>query len=532
MSRPYDRNELQGLMDLYCQGALSDEQSRRLASILRENSQARRDYLEYMDVHAALQWEIGSRAQITEISRHFRKELRSEVAKRSRSPVLGFLDRARQIGGESPLATALMWMVMAILLSGTLLTAVFICMMIFGIKPPVGQQAVAKNGEQGAGNMKQQAPSSSPVARLIRLVDCNWESGAAPPATGDDLAPGRKLALKSGLAEIIFQGGAKTVLEGPATLEINSRTAAFLRQGKFTVTVENPLARGFAVYTPGMKYTDLGTEFGVMVAQSGEQEVHVFRGKVQAEVVRDEGASEKQGDAESPSSPPHQASPPPAVILSANEAIHVAAPSPANGEERQVRRIASDEKRFFRAIPSPTGVPLFGTGVGLKRGAADPHWEITKISTDDKFKPQSAVVTDPLPIYLRGGKDTAQWISNSQALRVMPDACRCTYCTRFDLKGYDASTARIEGRFLADDYVVEMRVNGKSVPLPLGAHGQFLYAKWLAFKIEEGFVAGENTLEIVIENSSNAQKGYVNTMALCVECKCTAQPMLTSKTDK
>jgi hypothetical protein len=219
-------------------------------------------------------------------------------------------------------------------------------------------------------------------------------------------------------------------------------------------------------------------------------------------------------------------------VLSANEAIHVAAPGAAKTDDRQVQRIAADDKRFVRAIPSRTAVPLFSTGVGLDHGAVDPHWEITKISTDYKFKPQPAVVADPLPIYVRGAKATAQWISKSQALQVMPDACRCTYRTRFDLGGFSASTARIEGRLAVDDYVAEIRLNGKVVPLPAGARGQFLYAKWLDFKIEEGFVAGENTLEIVIENSSNAQKGYVNTMALCAECKGTALPVLTSKTVK
>jgi hypothetical protein len=114
----------------------------------------------------------------------------------------------------------------------------------------------------------------------------------------------------------------------------------------------------------------------------------------------------------------------------------------------------------------------------------------------------------------------------------MPDACRCTYRTRFDLNGFDPSTARIEGRILADDYVVEIRLNGKTVPAPAGARGPNRYAKWLEFKIEEGFADGDNTLEIVIENSSHAQKGYVNTMALCVECKGTARPLLALEPEK
>jgi hypothetical protein len=451
-----------------------------------------------------------------------------------RSPMRGLLHRMLHIGGETPVATALMWLVMAILLSGTVLTAIFIGMMVFGPKRPDGQPNLARSGEQEAGRKNAaQVPSAvantTPVARLIRMVDCHWEGGRVAPALGDEFAAGRKLVLKSGLAEIIFQGGARTLLQGPATLEIRSRLGVYLQQGKFTVAVENPLAKGFEVRAPGMKYTDLGTEFGVFVATNGEQEVNVFRGRVQAEVVRDEGEGARRKEADTSSS---ASAPSPPVVLSANQAIHVAAPNAANAEDRQVRQVAPDDKQFIRAMPAPKDLPLYGTGEGLNRGAIDSHWEITNISTDKDFKSQPAVVADPLPIYLRGQRDKAQWISKSQALQLMPDACRCTYRTRIDLTGFDSSTAHIEGRLAADDYVAEILLNGKTVPLPAGTRGPFLYAKWLAFKIDGGFVAGENTLEIVIENSSNAQKGYVNTMALCVECKGTALPILTSKTDK
>ena len=71
----------------------------------------------------------------------------------------------------------------------------------------------------------------------------------------------------SGLAEIIFENG-QTILQGPATLEVRSRSSAVLTRGKLSVTVEKPQARGFEVVSPGMKYTDLGTEFGVLVAEN------------------------------------------------------------------------------------------------------------------------------------------------------------------------------------------------------------------------------------------------------------------------
>src|SRR5262249_25964613 len=148
---------------------------------------------------------------------------------------------------------------------------------------------------------------------------------------------------------IMFQGGARTVLEGPATLEIRSSFGVFLQQGKFTVTVEDPLVKGFEVLAPGMKYTDLGTEFGVVVAANGEQEVHVFRGKVEAEQVEDEGESGSRGDLEPPSSPPRPLAPSPPLVLTANQAIRVPAPHTADKPDEPIQRLAADAKQFVRA---------------------------------------------------------------------------------------------------------------------------------------------------------------------------------------
>ena len=86
----------------------------------------------------------------------------------------------------------------------------------------------------------------------------------------------------------MFQSGARAVLQGPATLEVASKTSALLQHGKVTVTAEEPDAHGFEIHTPGMKVTDLGTEFGVLVAKDGMQEVHVFRGSVQRQSMERE----------------------------------------------------------------------------------------------------------------------------------------------------------------------------------------------------------------------------------------------------
>jgi hypothetical protein len=457
----------------------------------------------------------------------------SQMGGRQRSPVLGFLNRMMHVGGESPVATALTWIVMAILVSGTALTAVFIGMMVFGGKPPVGKQEVAGSGERRAispvPNSVPAVANTTPVARLTRVVDCNWESKGAAPNIGDDFAPGRKLALKSGLAEIIFQGGARTLLEGPATLEIRSCMGVYLQQGKFTVTVENPLARGFEVLAPGMKYTDLGTEFGVAVAANGEQEVHVFRGNVRAEEVTDESSG--TGDAEpapapqgvqsvtgsDDSHPPSPSSHKAPAVLSANQGLHVAAPDPSGNRAKQVERIAANEKQFVRSLRGP--FPLFSTGVDLDRGADDPHWEIIAISTDPKFTPRHAVAAVPAKSYLPDARDKAQWIADAKTPSTMQKGCRWTLRTRFDLSGFDPATASIEGKVAVDNYLIEMRLNGKKVPLPSVRASEW-FARGVPIKVDSGFTSGANTLEIVIENADSGEE--YNPMGICLDWRGTA----------
>ena len=92
MNHKYDRDELFRFLDALCHGTLSVEQSQRLTGILRENPSARRDYLEYMDLHAALQWDVAGRAKIAEIGRQFCEELESLPTPRSRFAVRGLLD--------------------------------------------------------------------------------------------------------------------------------------------------------------------------------------------------------------------------------------------------------------------------------------------------------------------------------------------------------------------------------------------------------------------------------------------------------
>ena len=399
--------------------------------------------------------------------------------------MLGFLHRALHDAGH-PVAVNVA--VLLMLLTGTsfLVMLFYILFLSRGVNVHVDVQrpeiTERKPDVSPSPPLPSPPPSVQPAARLIHAADCRWAEGSNGPAVGDDLSPGRKLVLDSGLAEIMFISGATALLEGPAKFEIGSRTSGLLNWGKVTVTILDEGARGFAIHTPGMKYTDLGTEFGVLVAKSGEQEVHVFRGKVEAGVESGkwevksgkwEVGSEKsprpseegQGEGASLPSPsgrgaggegdrgkslasgaPPRPSP---LILSAGEAIRV--------EKRQesappvIVRQAAKPEQFVRVMPGPVPFPIFSTGAGLDRGAADPHWEIIAVSTEPKFAPQHAVVFEPKRHHVRDDRGRAHWISRWKQMLDAPNNCRWTFRTKFDLTGFDPAAAAIEGCLSADD---------------------------------------------------------------------------------
>ncbi|MCE9553444.1 MAG: hypothetical protein K8T91_08725 [Planctomycetes bacterium] len=152
------------------------------------------------------------------------------------------------------------------------------------------------------------------VAQLSRTAGAKWrpaENGKLP-IDGMNLLAGDRLALREGLAEIVFHTGATVILQGPAELEVGGRGSGVRSQesgvrgqgsgqrgdnscsliiGKLVARVPEQ-AHGFTVHTPTLKIVDLGTEFGVTVQTAKNltpdsrlltpvlTEVHVLRGEV------------------------------------------------------------------------------------------------------------------------------------------------------------------------------------------------------------------------------------------------------------
>jgi hypothetical protein len=359
------------------------------------------------------------------------------------------------------------------------------------------------------------------------MVDCVWTGDGTKHSPLSSLpsplvALGDRLALRSGLLEITYDTGARVILQGPVTYEVESPTGGYLSVGKLTARLEkgsktqqyaNPKrqrgARGeddfsgsanqkseilnqkspdlcpltsdlFAIRTPTAIVTDLGTEFGVEVDKQGDTASHVFRGEVEFRAQNADGDQQP-------------------IRLTENQSAWIESDG---NRVATVSRDAARAKTFVRAMPAPprrVPIKLFNTGQDVKDGSPDPNWQIVAASNDPAFKPRAAMATKPLSgSWMANEPGESKWISAVADSSPMPNNATYTFRNSFDLAGLRPQTARLHGQFIADDRVRAIRLNGHNVRVPDHDSGQSDF--FHPFTIGSGFVDGVNVLEIDVEN--------------------------------
>ena len=229
----------------------------------------------------------------------------------------------------------------------------------------------------------------APVGRITGMVECKWEKeGSGFRVQGSEAATHRslvalsdKFALASGLMEITYDTGAKVILQGPVTYQVESN-GGYLAVGKLTGKLEKKAEGGrrkaeeaanhkseiinqkspfpvppspFVIRTPTATITDLGTEFGVEVAKDGSTKSHVFHGAVSLQLA----GAVKGGT--------H------AVVVRENESARVEGGDGAGAPTIVVHRTAVDPDAFVRRmICLPKVLDLLdivagGNGTGKRR---------------------------------------------------------------------------------------------------------------------------------------------------------------------
>lgn len=123
-----------------------------------------------------------------------------------------------------------------------------------------------------------ETPTRHAVATLSGTQDVEWESGAEPaPKVQHDAT----LKIRTGTVQLNLKQGTALTIEGPAEWTVVDGNRVKLQHGKLLATVPHQ-ATGFTVETPTSEIVDLGTRFFVEVTTTGVTNVNVLQGLVDA----------------------------------------------------------------------------------------------------------------------------------------------------------------------------------------------------------------------------------------------------------
>ncbi len=117
------------------------------------------------------------------------------------------------------------------------------------------------------------------VATVQDQVDVVWNNDSEKLKNNDRVFNNQlPYQIENGILEIQYDTGVDIVIEAPAKFQFE-RAGIFLEYGRLYSRV--PVSGiGFRVDTPGCRFIDLGTEFGIQADTDGSSEMHVVKGKV------------------------------------------------------------------------------------------------------------------------------------------------------------------------------------------------------------------------------------------------------------
>ena len=153
------------------------------------------------------------------------------------------------------------------------------------------------------------------------------------------------------------------------------------------------------------------------------------------------------------------------------------------------------------AQADPIGT-FYNTGVDdtqtvLGNYAAETHYAI--VSTPDDSTPGVRVATSannfPIPPWL-GDDSLSAWIGPNTDSTLDGATGQYDYQTTFDLTGFNANTAALNGQWAADNSGDDILINGVSTAQPGGGS----YGGLTGFSVTSGFVSGLNTIDFLVTN--------------------------------
>ncbi len=235
-----DQREFDSLLGEFADGEISDSRRERLAALMAGDASRIRLYLQLVCVHEALQEEGAVQAA--------RVDVQEELHAATATPV----SRKQSRGRPLPAGIARSrWRRPAI-------TAAIAAIVLLAFTPALRRDR-------------------APHALLATSVDADWAAATAPESFADNSIH----QLDAGLVCLRFRSGASAVVEGPARFAVLGDKAIRLDRGKLVALCETKTTHGFTVEVPQGRVVDLGTEFGVEVADEEVSRARVFDGEIQ-----------------------------------------------------------------------------------------------------------------------------------------------------------------------------------------------------------------------------------------------------------
>lgn len=232
--------EVQRWFDDMLNGALSDEAARQLDQWLLEHPAAIEHFLDYCQLHIDLAIDLRADQALDS----FRKRQDAVASAVGQPPGAG----APVIAGTRKISLCGLsgWAAYGVAICGAMLLAV----------GGIGWWINARTQENRAPlDIAQLATTNTPSISSVQLG--------------------------SGTTTLELPDIGSVVVEGPADFQLLGPMRARLNKGRIKVHVKKPSGYGFVVETPDGEVTDLGTEFGLDVAnQAGGTGLVVFQGSV------------------------------------------------------------------------------------------------------------------------------------------------------------------------------------------------------------------------------------------------------------
>ncbi|MFC1762959.1 FecR domain-containing protein [Planctomycetota bacterium] len=223
-----NKNERLKQIACYIAGTLDADGVKELETALQQDSELRRDYLEYLNIDAAV----------------------AEIAVLPDSETVEMCSRSKLMGRWSR------WMYLAI-------AASILCMIsLWGWI-----------SHQAADNVP-----SDVMATVLYTEDLKLEGHVRDVQVGDRLTLSH-VQVNHGLLGLELSTGVKLELIGPLAGSFAGPARLHLASGRLNADVGEH-GKGFTVVTKAGEVVDLGTEFGVDVDESGAARVAVFSGQV------------------------------------------------------------------------------------------------------------------------------------------------------------------------------------------------------------------------------------------------------------